>query len=30
MQANLTKSQFVTWLNNSVGHKYDMDNYAGY
>lgn len=30
MQAKLTKSQFVKWLNNSVGHKYDMDNYAGF
>lgn len=30
MQANLTKSQFVAWMNNSVGYKYDMDNYAGF
>ena len=29
MQAKMTKSQFVTWLKNSEGRKYDFDGWYG-
>lgn len=30
MYAKLTRSEFLSVLNQSVGKQYDMDNYAGY
>jgi N-acetylmuramoyl-L-alanine amidase len=30
MTANLTKKEFIKWLNASIGKQYDTDNYAGY
>lgn len=30
MQAKMTKSQFITWLKNSEGRKYDFDGWYGF